>query len=395
LHGDKMTMTSHSVQFTLKAIACLAFVIAGCDRSDRQANESNVLIRQSHQTEPIETAARSEEPNVQTPRPTMPAPPAPTAPQAQPQQQQPPGQQKQTFALALKFAPQDTTKYDVTVEAERSVQWEGPASNKPSAFKGGHTGNRIEVTFTQRIKTVDDKGDALAEITIESLKYVGRVRDNVIIDFDSSRQQDQNEPLAKLIGQAYTIELSPAGQVLRVVDVNQAQSAVRGVSAAHTAAVQLLSAEAVRERHTISAIDGCQNKQLVPGDTWSNIKTFSFGMMGSKTHERVYTFKGVSNADSSTTGQIALIEMSAIPSSQTAEDLHKDDGGGLFTKMFDNSEAYTGRLKLDLTAGTVVECIEKLSTEWVAAEPPREGASEQPAALKMAATRSYHIVRIP
>ena len=377
-----MTMTSHSLQFILQVVACLAMVMAGCNRP-------------ACQTEPAVATAQSEQPNVQISQPAVPAPPASTTPQAQPQQQQLPSQQKQTFTLALKFAPQDTTKYDVTVEAERSVQWEGPANNKPSAFKGGRTGNRIELTFTQRIKSVNDKGDALAEITVESLKYVGRVRDNVIIDFNSSRQQDQNEPLAKLIGQAYTIELSPAGQLLRVVDVNQAQSAVRGVSAAHTAAVQLLSAEAVRERHTISALDGCQNKRLAPGDTWSNIKTFSFGMMGSKTHERVYTFKDVSKGDSPAAGQIALIEMSAIPSSQTAKELHKDDGGGLFTKMFDNSEAYTGQLKLDLTAGRVEECIEKLSTEWVAAEPPREGGNEQPAALKMAATRFYHIVRIP
>jgi hypothetical protein len=294
--------------------------------------------------------------------------------------------------LALKFTAQDAIKYHLIADAGRSVQWLGPAEKKPSAFKGGYTGNRLEMVFTQRVKKVDDKGNAVAEITIESLKYLGKGRDSILVDFDSSRQEDQNEPTAKLIGQTYSIEVSAIGQVLRIVDVNQAQAAIGRVSPGSTTALQLLAAEAIRERHTVAALGGCEGKLLTPGDTWSNIRTFSFGMMGTRSHERVYTFKEVAQVEDH---QIAIIDMNAIPSSQPDKERRKDDTIGIYTNMFDSTETYTGRLKLDLSVGRIEEYIERLDTEWVAAEPATEGSNEQPAALKMAATRFYHIERIP
>jgi hypothetical protein len=344
--------------------------MAGCTPSTRQGPQSKA----ANQPEP----AAEVQPPVES--------------KTQVQQQQQPSPQKPTYTLTLKFSPQDATKYRVIVDADRSVQWEGTAPERPSAFKGGHTGNHIETTFTQKIRTVDEKGDAIADITIEALKYLGKVRDNILIDFDSTRQTDQNEPLAKLIGKTYTVELSPSAQVIRVVDVNQAQSAVNGASAAHRTASQLLSTEVIQERHTIPALEGTKEKRLSIGDSWSNIKTFSFGMMGSRTHERVYTLKDVAQSDNR---QVAVVEMNAIPSAEMAKQLHKEEGTGFFTKMFDNIETYTGRLKLDLAAGKVEEYLEQLKTEWVAAEPPTDSNDRGPAALRMTATRLYHIERIP
>jgi len=301
-------------------------------------------------------------------------------------------EQLTTVELALKFTPQDSTTYRLITEAEKSVMWEGPLPEKPSAFKSGHTASRIEMTFTQRIQSIDDKGNAVVEITIKGLKDLAQVRDNTVLDFDSSREKDRDSLLSKLIGQSYTIEISPAGRVLRILDVNEARAAVKGDSSAHQTASALVSDDTIKQRHTILALAATDKDQFQQGDSWSDMESFSFGMMGSKSYEKIYTLKEVKDTDHR---QIAIVEMNAIPSSEMAEELHKEQATGLFTKLFDNTETYTGELKLDLTAGKIEKYIEKLQTEWVAVDPfAGQQDDKEPAALKMTATRLYHIEKI-
>jgi hypothetical protein len=292
--------------------------------------------------------------------------------------------------LALKFAPQDSTTYRVVVEADRSVVWEGPLPEKPTGFKGGHTGNRIETTFAQRIQSVDDKGNAIAEIKIEALKYLAKVRDDVVLDFDSSREKDKDNLLAKLIGQSYTIQISPAGQVLQVVDANQARAAVEGSSSAHQTASALFSAEAIKQRHTIPALPPGEKNRLSPGESWSSTATFPFDMMGSKSYEKIYTLKEIKDADDR---QFAVADMNAVPSSEMAQELHKEQTTNPLEKMFDTNETYSGQLKLDLTAGKVEKCLEELRIEWVIVDPQAKDDKE-PAALRMSAMRLYSIEKI-
>ena len=292
--------------------------------------------------------------------------------------------------LALKFAPQDSTTYRVVVEADRSVVWEGPLPEKPTGFKGGHTGNRIETTFAQRIQSADDKGNAIAEIKIEALKYLAKVRDDAVLDFDSSREKDKDNPLAKLIGQSYTIQISPAGQVLQVVDANQARAAVEGSSSAHQTASALFSAEAIKQRHTIPALPPGEKNRLSPGESWSSTATFPFDMMGSKSYEKIYTLKEIKDADDR---QFAVADMNAVPSSEMAQELHKEQTTNPLEKMFDTNENYSGQLKLDLTAGKVEKCLEELRIEWVIVDPQAKDDKE-PAALRMSAMRLYSIEKI-
>jgi len=303
-----------------------------------------------------------------------------------------PKEQLPTVELALKFIPQDSTTYRVITEAEKSVTWEGPLPEKPGDFKGGRTASRIEMTFNQRIQSIDDKGDAIAEITIKQLKYLAKVKDNVVLDFDSSTEKDRDNLLSKLIGQSYTIEISPAGRVLKILDVNEARAAASGDSSTHQTASALLSDDAIKQRHTILGLPVIEKNQLHKGDNWTDLESFSFGMMGSKSYEKIYTLKEIKDAENR---QIAIVEMNAIPSSEKAEQLHKEQATGLFSKLFDNIETYTGELKLDLTTGKIEKYIEKLWIEWVAVDPFAEQQDDkEPAALKMAATRLYHIEKI-
>jgi len=299
-------------------------------------------------------------------------------------------EQGPAVTLALKFTPADSTTYKVTTDTDNSVTWESADPNKPKGFTGGHTGRKIEMTFTQQIQSTDDKGNALAKITIKQLKYLAKVKNDIRMDFDSSRQEDRQNPLSKLIGQSYTIEITTSGQVSKLIDANDAQAAVKGDSSANKTAVNLLSLEAITQRHTVPALPASDKNQMLTGENWSSIKSFSFSMMGSKSYEKIYTLKEIKDVDNR---RIAIARMEAFPSAEYAKELHKEQTATFLANMSDNTETYTGQLKLDLTNGKVEECRENLITEWLIVDPnPKE--NERPAALKMTAVRSYSIEKI-
>jgi hypothetical protein len=302
-------------------------------------------------------------------------------------------EEKPTVRLALKFVPGDTTTYKVLTETQRSVRWEGQSPEKPEVFKGGHTGNKIEMTFTQTIQSVNDQANAVAEITIKQLKYSSIIRDNPILEFDSTKDKDPNNPLNKLIGQSYTIRITPSGRVLKVVDATQALAAIRGSTATNKIAMNLLSEKVITEQHSIPSLPPVDKNKLSLSDTWSDIKSHSFDLMGSKSYEKVYNLKKIKKTDDKET---AIVQLNAIPSSEMAAELHKEQSTGLFSKMFDTTETYTGSLQLDLTNGKVKEADEKLQIEWIAAEVPtgQNQENKELIILRMSAVRNWQIEKI-
>jgi hypothetical protein len=302
-----------------------------------------------------------------------------------------PQEQKPAVQTALKFAPNGRITYKVTTDRERGVLWEGPLKNKPKSFVGGHSGNKIELTFTRQTQSVDNEGSAVAIITIKDLKYLAKIKDKIALDFDSSRETDQNNPLNKLIGQSYTIELTASGEVSNVIDVNDARAAVAGSSISNARAAQLLSTQAIKEHHSIPALPAGDNVQLIPGKSWSNIKTFFFGPMGSKSFERIYEIKEISETDGRRT---AIAQMKAVPSAAKAKELYKEQSTGLFSTLFDNTETYTGQLWLDLTSGQIEKYTEEFRSDWIAVDPLATKQEKEPDMLRMSATRIYRIERI-
>jgi len=328
------------------------------------------------------------EPNVAKPKVTEPNAAEPKV--AKPKVAEPNVPPSEVVTLALKFTPEQLTTYKVITEAQRTIKWEGPLPDK-SVFKGGTTSSTAEITFAQRIESVDDQGNAIAKIIIKDLKYRSIIKDSTVLDFDSSREKDMDSPMAKLIDQSYTIQISPAGQVSKVIDVSQAQAAVKGTSLANKTALTLLMTDTIKERHTISALPAAEKADVRTGDQWNLEKSFSFGMMGSKSYEKNYSLKEVKDANG---GRIAVVQMNATPGTETPEQL-QNQAAGFFSKMFDNTEDYTGQLKLDLATGQVHEYLEKLKSEWVAVDPTvAQQADKQPAVLKMTAIRLYHLRKI-
>jgi len=340
--------------FAASLVLCLLLLIAGCTKPAEEPAQTNV--------EPQKTTAAKVEPQ----------------------------EQKTPVKLALKFTQADSTTYKVITDNDNSVIWESADPVKPKGFTGGHTGRKIETTFTQEIQSTDDKGNAVAKITIKQLKYLAKVKDDITMDFDSSRQESRQNPLSKLIGQSYTVEITSSGQVSKLIDANDARAAVKGDSSADKTAASLLSLGAITERHTISALPDSDKNQILTGENWSNIESFSFSMMGAKAYEKIYTLKEIKDTGNR---RIAIARMEAVPSAENAKELHKEQSAAFFANMSDNTETYTGELKLDLTGGKVEEYHENLTTQWVIVDPnPKE--NKQPAVLKMTAVRSYSIEKI-
>ena len=283
-----------------------------------------------------------------------------------------------------------TLAYKATTETQRRVDWESSTSNRPDSLTGGQTGNKVEITFNQDIQSVDNKGNTITKITITGLKYQLEEKNAIILDFDSTRKEDQNNPLTALIGKSYTIEITPTGEVSRVIDINDTRAEVEESSSNNQIALRLISTDAIKKRHTISVLPDMKLSELKEGQTWSKIEDFSFGLMGVKSYEKTYTVEKIENIGNQL---IATVRMNAIPSVEKAKELYQEQGTSMLSSMSDNQDKYTGLLKLDLTTGQIEDYSEKLTAEWVIVDPNPQNP-ERPRAIKMSALQSYSIEKI-
>lgn len=407
-----MMITHKTCSLIAGIVICSLLVLTGCAPVSEQAAEPKVTepkVLEPKVVEPKVTEPKAVEPKVVQPKvvepkvvepkvvepkvvePNVAEPKVVTPRVTEPKVVEPNAPPAETVTLALKFKPQDSTTYKLITEAQRIVKFEGSLT-KQKNLKGGQTGSKTEMTFTQKIQSVDNVGNAIAKITIKELKYLARVRDKAIVDFDSSKTKDPNSPLLKLIGKSYTIQITPTGNVLKLVDASEAQAAVRGGTTAHKTAATQLSPSVVKERHSINALPARNKNRLRPGDNWNRAKTFAFGIMGSKSYQRAYKLKNIKKQGKRS---LATIEMNATPSADNAQQLHQQKAMGAFSNMFDNVETYTGELTLDLTAGKIEKYFEKLQSEWVAVEPSvGEATEKEPAILRMKASRFHSLEKI-
>jgi len=294
----------------------------------------------------------------------------------------------QGVSLLLKYVPGRTTRYKVTTEGERSVAWEGDTTNKPPAFRDGRTGQRIEITFEQTVEQVGSAGNAGLEVTIEALRFLGRVRDKVVLDFDSSRDADRQHPLARLIGQSYRIEMTPRGEMLALHDIDAARQATLG----DATALRLLSDKAIEQRHQIPALKALKEAQVEPGREWNSIRAISFGILGSKAYDRIYTLQAVDPNDD---GHLAVVEMEAIPPVTGAGQALPEQAANPFAATSDSTDNYTGRLRFDLDAGQVQDYVEQFRAEWRTVDPTSlQSGQAHPAVLRMGMQETYQLERL-
>jgi len=352
-------------------------MICGCQK-DRATAPTTKVEPSVEPTEAVESSVPA--PVESTPQEVTSEAPEPQAVPPEPNEAGPP------VRLALAFSRGQVAAYKVTMEAEKHVEWMGPEERKPAGYSDGRSGNRLEMTFDQQVREVRDNGDAVLEITIRALKYVGQVKNEVIFEFDSGKSQDQDNELAALIGKSYSVEMSPQGKVIALSGMESVRQAVKPGSPAQSVASKLFLDEVVRDRHEVPPLSALKEGQARPGQSWSDLKSYTFGEMGLKGFERVYTLRQVQPE-----GQTAVVEMKAIPSAAMAEEMHKRQDAGLPPGLFDSAEDYRGRLDFDLDKGRIREYGEEMWTEWVIVDPAAMQDTAQPAALKMGARRLYRL----
>ena len=143
--------------------------------------------------------------------------------------------------------------------------------------------------------------------------------------------------------------------------------------------------------HSIPALPAGDKKQFRAGETYSDIKSFSFGLMGSKAYEKIFTVKDIKETDGR---QVALVEMNAIPTAEKARELYEKETTPDFSEEFDRTDTYSGQLKMDLTAGTIEECFEEMQISWTRVLQSEEQPEPEPAVLTMGESRMYSLRRI-
>ena len=295
----------------------------------------------------------------------------------------------QTANLSLKFVERDTTDYKLVNEWERSVEFEGAVSDK-AEFKSGASGDRVEVDFTQEIQSVDGEGNATIKITFNNFKYVSRAKNKVALDFDTSRERDRNSILGKLVGQFYTIQVSPTGKVINVVNAGYKDISPMTNALYNNTAGKLWDVDAISERHGIVFLPELEENPFSVGDAWDKTRVFFLGSMGTKTYERIYTLESIEKRGDR---RIAVARMEAIPSSEMAEELHDKQPRSDITDMFDSTDTYEGHLEFDVVSGKVEVYSEKMVSEWVIVDPAAKQSAQEPPSVKMRVLRAFSLER--
>lgn len=298
-----------------------------------------------------------------------------------------PVEQEQGLTLALMPITGEQITYRVSSRSQRRIKWEGSVGND-EMFKETHNDNNLELTYNEDITNVDKNAGATAQITIEKITCRSVVKNNMVLDYDSSRAADANNILSKLIGLGYGIQFTPENRIPTVFNLARGRSLMSGTSVAARMGLKIFSPELIRIHHGTLSLPG-PKRTVKKGDTWSRIKTFDFGLMGLKSFEKIYTLKEVEESGGR---RIADIEMHAIPTAKVERRFKKRQNEVQLPENFDSNDIYTGQAKVDIDNGRIESCHEQLHANWVAAMPGK--GQKEPVVLKMSAIRTYDLEKI-
>jgi len=275
--------------------------------------------------------------------------------------------------VALQFTPESTASYEVTTEVTKDFRFEQPTMDK---LREEQTKTLIRVGYTQTVTDVDDQGVANCAVTIDRLSVYMTNKNEERLVFDSANEADRGNPLMRLIGQRYTVRISPKGKVVGF----DSQAAQKAVTAGFEGrlAERLVNEEGLRERHQIPALWGINVDSVAVKKSWRQVEPSPPGLLSPKSFEKVYTLKGIETQNGR---NVAVIEMNAMESAEPAPDqgqISAAAGMGFFARMFDSQDDYTGKLLLDMENGDVLEYDETLISTYLAQEMPSnapEGAA--------------------
>ncbi|UCC99040.1 MAG: hypothetical protein JSW66_03970 [Phycisphaerales bacterium] len=296
--------------------------------------------------------------------------PAPPAVPAEPKA----ASQSEKITLSLELGSGTKTRYRVTTESVTAM--EGPETagqDIGSTASFPKVSETSEVVFTQDFlgSMPDDTNMVVAQVTIDQVRYVRTTAGQPVLAFDSQQPADQNSPFAKLIGQAYTIEINSLGYVPGVFNLRPGRVAVRGPTPAHAAALDLMSPPAIFSRHGFFSLPGPDVGSLPVGGRWRGVQQVTLKAPGTNmdhlgTHrfDKIYRLESVEQRPAGTVA-VVVFEGSPIPRRTT---------DGRLVEVPFLSCSYVGGGEFNLDAGRVEGCLEHLEVRM-----PLPGTGSPPA----------------
>ena len=291
--------------------------------------------------------------------------------------------------MKLNLAERNETTYKVVLQSSKDYAFVQPSINKT---KERHTVSQIETVFTQKIESVDQQGNAIADITIKELRYSMEEPQGKTMDFNSTAEGSSSNPLFAFIGQSYKIKITPNGKI-GIVDAKAARES--GESGfAQKFAEKLFSDEDIAKRHQVLALMDAGQALYKKGDKWSTVAASPPGMLRQKSFEKVYTLTDIKEQKGS---KIAIIDMNAVPSSKRAENMSEEDKvkANFFANNFDEKDNYSGKMVFNLTTSEIESYQETLKAEWFVAELPEKRKSDKgPDQLTIGFSSLYSIEKV-
>ncbi|MHC4290889.1 MAG: DUF6263 family protein [Planctomycetota bacterium] len=282
--------------------------------------------------------------------------------------------------LSLKFSPEDTAAYKATTDVIKDYRFDQPNLDK---LVEQQTKTRVVMEYSQAVQDVDENGNASIKVTINELKIDIINKNETAFSFDSRNEKDQKAPMAKLLGQSYTIKVTPSGRVTAVV----AKEALAAVKSQYEKKIakSILAPKIITKRHEIVALPKNSMANHSVKSSWSKVVPSPPGLLAPKSYEKTYTLTAIDD-------DIATVEMVAGESAKPVEsNASTSDSMGVFAKMFDNVDDYTGSMQIDLTAGQVLKFEETLISSYVAQEIQEHG---DPDTLTMRFTNSVKLEKL-
>ncbi|MHC4438854.1 MAG: hypothetical protein ACYS3S_15940 [Planctomycetota bacterium] len=274
----------------------------------------------------------------------------------------------ENIILSLNFEVGTKTRYQVTTETVTAIRnLETGIQGNTSTTIFPNVSESSEVVFTQEIlgPLPEDANTVVALITINQVKYVRMLSGQVDLAFDSQEPANQNSPFAKLIGQTYTIEIDPLGYVPGIFNLRPARLAVRGPTAAHATALEMVSPPAIFPRHGFFSLPGPEVGSLAVGDQWRGVQQYTLripGMdmdrLGTHRFEKIYRLESVKQQPVGTVAEV-VFEGSPIP--RRTQD-------GLPADVPSLSCSYAGGGEFNLDAGRIEGYLEHLEVQMQSPE---------------------------
>ena len=301
--------------------------------------------------------------------------------------------QSEKISLSLDFEPGTKIRYRVTTEAVTAMEGaETAVQDNDSTAPFPKVSESSEVVFTQDIlgPVPEETNTVVALVTIDRIRYVRTSSGQPDLAFDSQESADPNNPFAKLIGQTYTIEISPLGYVLGVFNLLSARLAVRGPTPTHAAALELVSPPAIFRRHGSFSLPGPDVGSLAVGGRWRGVQQVTLkapgtdmARLGTHRFDKIYRLQSVEQRP---VGAVAVVVFVGSPTPKRTPD-------GRLAEVPFLSCSYVGGGEFNLDAGRVEDYFEHLEVRMPlpgTGSPPAEG----PEGRIVIATRFCRVQRL-